>query len=60
VITVFGSYDSKSLAAKKWMGLDLKVPLSRMFTFGLTYDTNQKLQRISGALNVHIEKKLLR
>ncbi|OGG56927.1 MAG: hypothetical protein A3F84_17650 [Candidatus Handelsmanbacteria bacterium RIFCSPLOWO2_12_FULL_64_10] len=58
VVTLFGSYDTKGVTSKKWMGVDLKIPLSGLLTFGLTYDTNQKLRRIRGGLNVHIEKKL--
>ncbi len=58
VITLFGSYDTKGVTSKKWMGVDLKVPMSGLLTFGLTYDTNQKLRRIRGGLNIHIEKKL--
>lgn len=60
VFTVFGSYDTKGISSKKWMGIDVKFPLSRMFTFGLAFDTNQKLQRVRGGLNIHVEKRLLR
>ena len=57
-ITLFGSYDTKSATSKRWMGIDLKLPMSSLFTFGLTYDTDQKHHRVRGGLNVHIEKKL--
>ena len=58
VLTLFGSRDSKAAIRKARMGIDIKVPLSQMITFGLTLDTNRTAHQVRGGLNLHVEKKL--
>ncbi len=58
VLTLFGSRDSKAASRKARMGIDIKVPLSQMITFGLTLDTNRTAHQVRGGLNLHVEKKL--
>ena len=58
VLTLFGSRDSKAASSKARMGIDIKVPLSPMITFGMTFDTNRTAHRVRGGLNLHVEKKL--